>query len=123
MSFYPVLFMSIEASVPLVSSTRVVKKKVAPSSLIRYRLMIFSRFVLAIFGGYYFAAIAAMLIGCLFSSEPSRANAVFSATMLAFVVHCILFIWIFMVNSTLKVWLGVIIPSLIMTVMYGLLKG
>lgn len=123
MSLCLVLFMTIEASVPLVSNTSAVKKKVEQASLIKYRLMIFSRFILAIVGGYYFVAIAAMLIGFLFSSEPSRANAVFSATMLAFVVHCILFIWIFMVNSTLKVWLGVIIPSLIMTLMYGLLKG
>ncbi|MGN5763187.1 iron transporter [Acinetobacter calcoaceticus] len=115
--------MTIEASVSLVSNTSAVKKKVEQASMIKYRLMIFSRFILAIVGGYYFAAIAAMLIGFLFSSEPSRANAVFSATMLAFVVHCILFIWIFMVKSTLKVWLGVIIPSLIMTLMYGLLKG
>lgn len=115
--------MTIEASIPLVSTKRATKKQVEQSSLIQYRLMIFSRFVLAIFGGYYFAAIATMLSGYLFSSEPLKASAVFSATMLAFVIHCAIFIWIFMVNSTLKVWLGVVIPSLAMTVLYWFLKG
>lgn len=85
--------------------------------------MIFSRFVLAIFGGYYFAAIAAMLMGFLFSAEPSKANAVFGATMLAFVTHCAVFIWVFLVNSTVKVWLGVIVPSVLMTLIYWFLKG
>ncbi|ENW05023.1 hypothetical protein F934_01755 [Acinetobacter beijerinckii ANC 3835] len=85
--------------------------------------MIFSRFVLAIFGGYYFAAIAAMLMGFLFSAEPSKANAVFGATMLAFVIHCTVFIWVFLVNSTVKVWLGIIVPSALMTLIYWFLKG
>lgn len=115
--------MTIDASMRLDKARKITKKQAKSSSLLKYRLMIFSRFVLAIFGGYYFAAIAAMLVGFLCSSEPSRANAVFGATMLAFVVHCILFIWIFMVNSTLKVWLGVILPSILMTVMYWFLKG
>ncbi|MCH7336364.1 iron transporter [Acinetobacter sp. NIPH 2699] len=115
--------MNIEASVPLASAKRVAKKKVEQSSLIKYRLMIFSRFILAIFGGYYFAAIAATLIGFLFSTEPSKANAVFAATMLAFVIHCAVFIWVFLVNSTLKVWLGIIFPSVLMTVIYWFLKG
>ncbi|KYQ84400.1 iron transporter [Acinetobacter sp. NRRL B-65365] len=115
--------MTIEASIPLVSTKRTTKKQVEQSSLIQYRLMIFSRFVLAIFGGYYFAAIATMLSGYLFSSEPLKASAVFSMTMLAFVIHCAIFIWVFMVNSTLKVWLGVVIPSLAMTVLYWILKG
>ncbi|ENX34720.1 hypothetical protein F889_02009 [Acinetobacter colistiniresistens] len=115
--------MAIEASVPLVSTKRVVKKQLEQSSLVKYRLMIFSRFVLAIFGGYYFAAITAMLLGVLFSTEPSKANAVFAATMVAFLVHCAVFIWVFMVSSTLKVWMGVIIPSLVMTLVYWFLKG
>ncbi|MCH7313787.1 iron transporter [Acinetobacter sp. ANC 3882] len=115
--------MNIEASVPLGSAKRVTKKKVEQSSLIKYRLMIFSRFILAIFGGYYFASIAAMLMGAFFSAEPLKANAVFGATMLAFVIHCAVFIWVFLVNSTLKVWLGVIVPSVLMTVMYWFLKG
>ncbi|WP_151714863.1 DUF3649 domain-containing protein [Acinetobacter sp. TUM15071] len=115
--------MNIEASVPLASAKRVTKKKVEQSSLIKYRLMIFSRFVLAIFGGYYFAAIAAMLMGVLFTTEPLKANAVFGATMLAFVIHCAVFIWVFLVNSTVKVWLGVIVPSVLMTLIYWFLKG
>lgn len=98
-------------------------KNVNSSARLRYRLMIFLRFVLAIFGGYYLAAISATVLGMSFSSEPLKANAVLSATMLAFVLYCAVFIWVFMVSSTLKAWLGVIVPSLVMTVLYGLMKG
>lgn len=98
-------------------------KNVNSSARLRYRLMIFLRFVLAIFGGYYLAAISATVLGMSFSSEPLKANAVLSATMLAFVLYCAVFIWVFMVSSTLKAWLGVIVPSFVMTVLYGLMKG
>lgn len=119
--------MSTESIAPLNQTMireRVQKKaQVGADTVLRYRWMIFTRFVLAIFGGYYLAAIVAMCIATLFNSEPYQAYAVLSATMLAFVIHCAAFIWIFMVNSTLKAWLGIIIPSLIFTLAYWVLKG
>ncbi|ENW96372.1 hypothetical protein [Acinetobacter sp. NIPH 298] len=115
--------MTIEASVPFVTTKSVSKNRIQQSSLLKYRLMIFSRFVLAIFGAYYLVAIAVMLIVFLFPSEPLKANAVLSVTMLAFIIHCALFVWIFMVKSTLKVWLAVVLPSILMTFIYLLLQG
>ncbi|MDR7015508.1 hypothetical protein [Acinetobacter sp. 3657] len=115
--------MTIEASVPFVATKSVSKHRIQQSSLLKYRLMVFSRFVLAIFGGYYFAAIATMLLVFLFPTEPLKANAVLSVTMLAFIIHCALFIWVFMVNSTLKVWLSVVLPSVLMTLIYLFLQG
>lgn len=115
------LITPVEQPVPTKVSSK--KVKTQKKSMIRYRVMIFFRFVLAIFGGYYFAAITAMLIGVFFHTEPLKANAVMSATMLAFILHCGVFIWVFMVNSTLKVWLGVILPSVLMTAVYWLIKG
>ncbi len=115
--------MSLEASISPAPTKVSSKKKVENSSIVKYRLMIFSRVVLAILGGYYFSAISAMLIGSAFLSEPLKANAVLSGTMLAFVIHCAVFIWVFMVNSTIKAWLGVVVPSLFMTLIYWLIKG
>ena len=57
------------------------------------------------------------------SFVPLKANAVLSVTMLAFIIHCALFVWIFMVKSTLKVWLAVVLPSVLMTFIYLLLQG
>lgn len=94
-----------------------------PSALVRYRLMVFLRFVLAIFGGYYLAAITATVMGMAFVAEPLKVNAVLSATMLAFIIYCAVFIGVFMVRSTLKAWMGVILPSLVMSALYWLMKG
>ncbi len=119
--------MSAESVTPLNQTTvreRVQKKaQVGTETVLRYRWMVFARFVLAILGGYYLSAIVAMCLAILFNSEPYQAYAVLSATMLAFVIHCAAFIWVFMVNSTLKAWLGIIIPSLIFTLTYWVLKG
>ncbi|WHP05986.1 DUF3649 domain-containing protein [Acinetobacter corruptisaponis] len=115
------LIAPVEQPVPTKISSK--KVKTNKKSIIRYRVMIFFRFILALFGGYYFAAIAAMLMGQFFHTEPLKANAVMSATMLAFILHCGVFIWVFMVSSTLKAWLGVILPSVLMTVVYWLIKG
>jgi hypothetical protein len=98
-------------------------KQVDPSVLVRYRLMVFLRFVLAIFGGYYLAAITATVMGMAFVAEPLKVNAVLSATMLAFIIYCAVFIGVFMVRSTLKAWMGVILPSLVMSALYWLMKG
>lgn len=97
------------------------KVKPKPEGLTKYRWMIFGRFVLAIFGGYAFSALSAM---CIANAFPEmRASAVLSATMLAFVVHCAVFIWVFLVNSTLKAWLGVIIPCVVFFLLNLWLKG
>ena len=42
--------------------------------------------------------------------------------MLAFVIHCAVFIWVFMVQSTLKAWLGVVVPIVILSLVYWLLR-
>ncbi|AOA58373.1 hypothetical protein [Acinetobacter larvae] len=86
-----------------------------------YRLKIFYRFILALVGGYLLASFSAMFISLAFSQHP--ASAVMSATMLAFIIHCAVFIWTFMVNSTLKASLGVIIPIIMAYLIYIYLKG
>lgn len=84
-----------------------------PSSLTIYRVMIFYRFVLAIFGGY---ALSAIVIAKTFAEY--RVASVMSATLIAFSLHCAAFIWVFMVNKTLKASLGIFIPILVLFIIY-----
>ncbi len=93
--------------------------KSTPRTLVAYRWMIFYRFSLATVGGYLLAALVAMVTAQLFAEQ--RANAVMSATLLAFCVHTAAFIWVFMVHKTLKATLGIIIPMVILFVIYQLL--
>ncbi|MEG0483360.1 MAG: hypothetical protein RR575_05785 [Acinetobacter sp.] len=86
------------------------------SSLMTYRLMIFYRFILAIFGGYVLAALSAIVIAQTFSEY--RVASVMSATLLAFSIHCAAFIWVFMVNKTLKASLGIVVPCLVLWTIY-----
>ena len=88
----------------------------SPSALIRYRFMIFYRFLLAIFGGYALATLSAMVIAKVFADY--RAASVMSATLIAFSIHCAAFIWVFIVNKTLKASLGILIPSVILLIIY-----
>ena len=82
------------------------------SPLLTYRLMISYRFLLAIVGGYALASYSAIIIAQIFAEQ--RADAVLSATLLAFCIYCAAFIWVFMVKKTLKASLGIILPTLIL---------
>lgn len=92
-----------------------VKKKVKAATPLRYRLMILYRFVLALVGGYILSALSAIVIADLFSATP--ANAAMSATLIAFCLYCSAFIWVFIVQKTLKATLGVVLPSLVLWVL------
>lgn len=86
------------------------KKKAKAETPISYRFMILYRFILALFGGYILAAVSAIAIAELFIEQ--RANAAMSATLIAFCVQCAAFIWVFMVQKTLKATLGIVLPCL-----------
>lgn len=87
-------------------------KKVKPATPFSYRFMIFYRFVLALVGGYILSALSAICIAELFVANP--ASAAMSATLIAFCVYCTAFIWVFMVQKTVKASLGIVIPSLVL---------
>ncbi|OTG82419.1 hypothetical protein [Acinetobacter sp. ANC 4648] len=84
--------------------------------LTRYRLLVLYRFILATVGGYVLASLTAMVLAKVFSDY--RASAVIGATIIAFCVHSAAFIWVFMVNKTLKASLGIIVPSIFLYVIY-----
>lgn len=92
------------------------KKSFDQATLIAYRIMIAYRFVLATFGGYLLASLCAIVIAQYFIEY--RSSAAMAATLIAFTVHTAAFIWVFMVNKTLKASLGIFIPCLILFILY-----
>lgn len=89
-----------------------IPKRTTNASLIAYRFMIFYRFALALVGGYVLASLSAIFIAEYFIDY--RASAAISATLVAFTVHTVAFIWVFMVNKTLKATLGIVVPCLVL---------
>lgn len=87
-------------------------KQSVNTSLIGYRFMIFYRFALALIGGYVLASLSAVVIAQYFIEY--RASAAMSATLVAFLLHTTAFIWVFMVNKTLKATLGIVVPCLVL---------
>ena len=103
---------SVESSSAAIAEARPVRRAKNQSSLFTYRLMIVWRFALAMFGGYAIAMYSAILIAHMFSDH--RASAAMSATLIAFSLQAGAFIWVFMVNKTLKASLGIIVPAVIL---------
>lgn len=104
--------------VAVATSTKLPSVKAKPA-LLRYRVMIAYRFLLASFGGYALASLCAILIAQTFADY--RASAAMAATLIAFTVQCAAFIWVFMVNKTLKASLGILLPSLVLFCIYTFL--
>jgi hypothetical protein len=102
-----------------INTSTPIKSKVKPS-LFSYRLMISYRFVLALLGGYIIASLSAMVIAQYFAEE-FRGGAAMSATLIAFVLWASAFIWVFMVNKTLKASIGIIVPILVLYIFYKML--
>lgn len=85
---------------------------VVQPSLGRYRLLVLSRAVAAIFGGYALAATFAACMGFAFQKfGMTRPDAVTGATMLAFIVHAASSIWVFACVTTRKAWLGIALSA------------
>ncbi|RKG32595.1 hypothetical protein [Acinetobacter tianfuensis] len=101
----------IEVSAELAPKTAQVRKKTkTEASLLAYRLMILYRFALALIGGYALAYLSAVTITQVFAEQ--RGSAAMAATLIAFTVWTGAFIWVFMVNKTLKASLGILLPVL-----------
>lgn len=105
----------VDQAVSTKRSVSKAKNKVQPQ-LMAYRFMIFYRFLLALIGGYVLAALSAILIAKGFNEY--RSSAAMTATMLGFCIHTAAFIWVFMVNKTLKASLGIVVPILLLYIIY-----
>ncbi len=69
----------------------------------RHRLGIAARALLAIAGGYLFAALGAASLAL--ALPLPRPQAVLAATQLSFALYCALVIWAFSAPSALRAWL------------------
>lgn len=81
----------------------------ARSLLIKYRLSVLYRFMVAVCGGYLLAAVSTQYI--LELSQPILASTVLAATMLAFVLHMITFVVVFISRSSSYAALWVTVSS------------
>lgn len=73
------------------------------SPIARYRLAIASRTLLAIGGGYVFAALCSASLAL--ALPLPRPQAVLAATQLSFALYCALVIWSFCAPSAARAWL------------------
>ncbi|WP_130802755.1 hypothetical protein [Acinetobacter ihumii] len=94
------------------------RTKVVP---IQYRIQVFIRFAFAFIGGYVVSALLAMVISLGFKETP--VSAVITATMLAFICHVGIFIWVFMQRSLLKSISGIVISLVVLSIAYFGLGG
>lgn len=105
----------LQSTPSITTKTQKTKTKTKPE-LTPYRIMIAYRFLLASVGGYVLASLSAVVIAQYFAAYQS--SAAMAATLIAFSLSCATFIWVFMVNKTLKATLGIMIPSLILFICY-----
>jgi len=73
-------------------------------------MMLFSRVLAAVFGGYALTSGVAVLLSAVL--PLSRAEAVLTATLSAFVVYTCAVIWVFAVQDLRRAWLGMLLPAI-----------
>lgn len=76
----------------------------------RYRLLVASRILAAIIGGYALTSALSVLLALLL--PVSRSEATLAATMLSFVVYAVVVLWVFAARSVMRVWLTLLVTAL-----------
>lgn len=77
-------------------------------------MMLFSRVLAAVFGGYALTSgVAVLLSAALPMLSMLRVEAVQTATLSAFVVYTCAVIWVFSVQDLRRVWLGMLLPAIL----------
>lgn len=89
---------------------------------LRYRLAVASRAVAAIGGGYGLSALWAAALAL--HLPGSRADAVITATLIAYVIYTLAAIWVFAVRSAWRAWGGLLaaaaLPAVLLLVHHAL---
>lgn len=76
-------------------------------------MAIFSRVIAAIFGGYWVASVAAIVLASLL--DGAQADRVLTAMLASYLIYCAVVIWVFAAKTAGKAWLGVMVPGLFNT--------
>lgn len=78
-----------------------------------YSCEIIHRLIAAIFGGYLLSNLNAILFSYLLPG--SQASAVMAGMQLSFPIYAMVVIWVFSVTSVRLIWVGILVPIVIMT--------
>lgn len=84
----------------------------ATSPLWRYRLVITSRAIAAVAGGYALAAAFAAALSLALAQFAPRVEAVLTATMLSWLVYAMGAGWAFYARTAWGAWAGTLLPAL-----------
>lgn len=74
-------------------------------------MLLFSRVLAAVFGGYALTSGVAVLLAAVL--PLSRAEAVLTTTLSAFIVYTGAVIWVFAVQDLRRAWLGMLLPAIL----------
>lgn len=74
-------------------------------------MMLLSRVLAAIFGGYALTSGVAVLLSAVL--PLSRVEAVQTATLSAFAIYTCAVIWVFAVQDLRRAWLGMLLPAIL----------
>lgn len=77
------------------------------------RFWVFSRIVVAMFGGYALATSSSLLLGQLLGELVGKYQAIHISLMLSFLIYACVVMWVFSVNSAKKAWLGLIAANVL----------
>jgi hypothetical protein len=80
------------------------------SKMTHYRLMVASRILAAVIGGYALTSGLAVLLALLLPVSKSEATQ--ASTMLSFIIYAVVVLWIFAARSITRVWLTLLATSL-----------
>ncbi|MDR0201980.1 MAG: DUF3649 domain-containing protein [Delftia acidovorans] len=72
-------------------------------------LLVLSRLLAAVFGGYALAAALAVFLAAALPGP--RADAVMAGMQWSFVLHALAVVWCFSPVSATRVWLGLLLPA------------
>ena len=104
-------------------STQVPKKRKAVSY--SYRWVVASRCFAAALGSFALASAASIVLAwvIMHMGWASRASATGTATLASFALWCGLVMWAFHTASTARVWLNMLLPTVLLSALAWFLKG
>lgn len=84
-------------------------------------LLLLSRVAAAVFGGYALAAAVAVFIAAVLPT--GRAEAALGGMQFSFAVHALAVIWAFSPVAPMRVWLGLLLPAVVLAALGWALRG
>ncbi len=92
----------------------------ALSAMARYRWMVASRCIAAIFGGY--ALTSAITVFLSLALPGPRAEVVVLASLLSFLFYLLAILWVFAAKTAWQAWLWILLPTVVLAALSYLIK-